>query len=305
MKDRGGRGEPKLPLPAAMRLGRHRGPGRVRVASDPSIRTAPEGSGRFVKSLACQSPDLRITPWKGGLAFQASWRRIRTFDSQIKCLMLYPLSYPWSRQRESNPRPPDYVRRSTTELGPQPISLQRRRTQDRQCRLCGRRRKLQPLRSFQVCDRDRADTACVRLSQAALWWRNRGFLRRWHFRNSQILAMALAQPRPNSSSRLKSVASGRFCVEDHQVHPAIREICEIACGCLTFGRAEGGYGWHRRCRIRAAPRGARRPGRPAARPRPNLPRICAGRGSSWQEARAWKNSIGRKLQHSSASCRLQ
>ena len=117
---------------------------------------SPEGSGRSVKSFACQSPDLRITPWKGGLAFQASWRRIRTFDSQIKSLMLYPLSYPWSRQRESNPRPPDYVRRSTTELGPQPISLKRRRTQDRQCRLCGRRRKLQPLRSFQVCDRERA-----------------------------------------------------------------------------------------------------------------------------------------------------
>ena len=30
----------------------------------------------------------------------------------------------------------------------------------------------------------RADTACGRLSQAALWWRNRGFFKRWHFRNS-------------------------------------------------------------------------------------------------------------------------
>jgi hypothetical protein len=39
--------------------------------------------------------------------------------------------------------------------------------------------------SFQVCDRDRADTACVRLSQAALWWRNHGFLRRWYFGNSK------------------------------------------------------------------------------------------------------------------------
>ena len=161
-----------------------------RDASWPSPRTGPRAGGvgpfdpdraRRLRAgssspSACQSPDRRITPWKGGLVFQASWRRIRTFDSQIKCLMLYPLSYPWSRQRESNPRPPDYVRRSATELGPRPTSPKRRRTQDRQCRLCGRRRKLQPLRSLQVCDRERADTACVRLSQAALWWRNRWLL---------------------------------------------------------------------------------------------------------------------------------
>jgi len=55
-----GAGARGLPLPAAMRLGRHRGPGRVWVASDLSSRPPPEGLGRSVQSSACQSPDRRI-----------------------------------------------------------------------------------------------------------------------------------------------------------------------------------------------------------------------------------------------------
>ena len=88
----------------------------------------PFESGRRPKALAGPSSlphasprtvsDNTLARWFG---FSGQWRRIRTFDSQIISLMLYPLSYPWCRQRESNPRPPDYLRRSTTELGPRPI----------------------------------------------------------------------------------------------------------------------------------------------------------------------------------------
>jgi len=53
-----GAGALGLPLPAAMRPSRHRGPGRARVASDFSSRPPPEGFGRIVQSSACQSPDL-------------------------------------------------------------------------------------------------------------------------------------------------------------------------------------------------------------------------------------------------------
>lgn len=86
---RSGRRRSWPPLPATLRLDRHRGPGREPMASDLSIRPWPEGFGRSVRSSAFQSPDrFQITPWQGaGLSGQ--WRRIRTFDNQNLNLMLY------------------------------------------------------------------------------------------------------------------------------------------------------------------------------------------------------------------------
>jgi hypothetical protein len=54
-----------------------------------SARPPPEGFDRSVSSSACQPPD-RQRHLVGCSALQAVWRRIRTFDSQIPNLMLYP-----------------------------------------------------------------------------------------------------------------------------------------------------------------------------------------------------------------------
>ena len=84
-----GRRRPRPPLPATLRLDRHRGPGREPMASDLSIRPRPVGFGR-TSDLQHSSPRtvFQITPWQGaGLSGQ--WRRNRTFDSQIMSLMLY------------------------------------------------------------------------------------------------------------------------------------------------------------------------------------------------------------------------
>ena len=99
---RSGRRRPKPPLPATLRLDRHRGPGREPMASDLAIRPQPEGFGR-PSGLQHSSPRtvFQITPWQGaGLSGQ--WRRNRTFDSQINNLMLYPteLSVVWMKGLE-------------------------------------------------------------------------------------------------------------------------------------------------------------------------------------------------------------
>lgn len=145
--------EAEAPLPAGMRLGHHRGPGRRGTASGHSSPVGPEF---FVRPSAFQSPDRRsdntVTGWYW--FSRPAWRRIRTFDTQIRRLMLYPteLSVVGSNSRirtcDLRILNPTLFQ---TELHPRPIRPpKRRRTQGRQCRLRGRRRKLQPLCSLRL-----------------------------------------------------------------------------------------------------------------------------------------------------------
>ena len=112
-------------------------------------------------------------------------------------------------------------------------------------------------------------------------------------------------PRANSCSRLKPVAQAGFVSKTIRSTPPSANFPRSAAGCLTLGRGEGGTDgvdaveFEKRHEVHAARV------RSAVRPGPSSPRICAGRGSSWPEARAWMNNIDRKLQHFSASCRLQ
>lgn len=165
---------------ARMRLDRHRGPGRRQTASDRRKALAlglepssglPHSSPRTV---------VQITPWKGGAGFQADWRRIRTFDNQIRSLMLYPTELSVVQMKGLEPPTSDPMdRRSTTELHPRFRPPKRRRTQGGSATCAGGDQSSNRCARFGVRDRERASTPCDGLSQAALWWRKRGFFRKW------------------------------------------------------------------------------------------------------------------------------
>lgn len=83
--------EAKPSLPATLRLDRHRGPGREPMASSLSIRPRPEGFGRpSGPSHSGPRTDFPNNTVRGWLGLEGQWRRIRTFDRQIRDLMLYP-----------------------------------------------------------------------------------------------------------------------------------------------------------------------------------------------------------------------
>lgn len=74
----------------------------------PTLRYGPRPKARAVRQIfSIPVPgSFSDNTWQGaGLSGQ--WRRDRTFDSQIMSLMLFQLSYPWCRRRDSNPQPPD------------------------------------------------------------------------------------------------------------------------------------------------------------------------------------------------------
>lgn len=77
------------PLPATLRLDRHRGPGRKPMAKDSQDDPRPgTWAIRPVFRIPVPGPFSDNT-WQGA-GFSGQWRRNRTFDSQILDLMLYP-----------------------------------------------------------------------------------------------------------------------------------------------------------------------------------------------------------------------
>ena len=140
------------------------------------------------------------------------WRRNRTFNSQVRSLMLYPLSYPWSRPRESNPSPPDCLRRSATELCPRPDlrsgSVHRSAVPSARAERT-ERSELQPLSSLRHRDREGGNTFCGVLSQAAFWWPNPGVFQHGFQTRCQLKMMRPRMRMPSPSARTITASPSR------------------------------------------------------------------------------------------------
>ena len=172
------RARPKPALPAERRLGRHRGREPRADGVRPSGPAAARRPWPFLPIIGIPVPgplDNTLERWSG---VSGQWRRSRTFDRQITNLMLYPTELSVEQTTGIEPATSGLLRRSATELGPQPISTTApyaalaappARAEARSSNRCAHRG---------TCDRERAYTGCDRLPQAAISWRERGNVRR-------------------------------------------------------------------------------------------------------------------------------
>lgn len=184
---RSGRRRPKPPLPATLRLDRHRGPGRDRWRQTFRNGLGPKASAvRQVFSIPVPGPFSDNTTQRCRL-IRPLEKESNLRQSDYKSDALTKLSYPWCRQQDSNLRPPDLnPALSQTELHPRSQSPKRRRIQGGNAACTGGDESSNRCAHFGSRDRERGYRACDGLSQAALSRPIRGFFQQWYFGNTRI-----------------------------------------------------------------------------------------------------------------------